>query len=74
MGVGKRLPQGYTVEIRIPLTQANFPDFRPEPGAVFGLDLALDDADQGGERKTQMVWQGSSENCRDTSLFARLRF
>ena len=71
---GKRLPQGYAIEARIPLTAANFPQFRVGPGAVFGLDCALDDADDGGDRKVQMVWQGSAANCQDTSLFARLQF
>ncbi len=74
VAVGKRTPRGYTVEARIPLAAPGFPDFVAAPGATLGFDVAIDDADQGGEREVQMVWQGSAQNCQDTSLFARLRF
>jgi hypothetical protein len=71
--VGKRTPYGYTVEARVPLTRGAFPELRLQPGSLLGFDVALDDADDGGERKAQLVWQGSAMNCSDTSLFGRLR-
>jgi len=71
---GRRRAGGYTVEVCVPLSRANFPALDTGPGGLMGLDVALDDADEGAKRKVQIVWQGSADNCRDTTLFGRIRF
>jgi hypothetical protein len=73
---GKRTETGYFIEMEIPLTKENFPEFVPGPGAVMGFDIALDDMDKGmGEkRKIQAALNGTSLNFQDSSGFLRLRF
>ncbi|OIO89237.1 MAG: hypothetical protein AUJ92_22025 [Armatimonadetes bacterium CG2_30_59_28] len=76
VGAGRRTAAGYTMEAAIPLTRENFPDFEAREGAVFGLNIAIDDLDasKGTTRKIQMTLNGIGRNHLDTSGFTRLRF
>jgi hypothetical protein len=68
------LEDGYSLEIRIPLS--NFPAVNFKPGANVGFDIAIDDKDskQVRGRKVQMVWAGTEGNYADASLFGRIIF
>jgi len=61
-----RTPHGWRVEILIPVADL-------KAGRQIGFDLAVDDDDTGGGRKTQMVWHGTADNFQDPSRYARFR-
>ena len=70
----RRTEDGWTVELRVPLTGvARFP---LAAGQRLGFDIAIDDADNvEGERavrKTQMVWHGTANNFEDPSAYGTL--
>lgn len=65
-----RTPDGYTIEIKIPLTAANFPAGGFTPGRPLKLSLLLDDRDDPqGARKAVFGWSFSPNgaNFGDTS-------
>jgi hypothetical protein len=65
----RRMPDGYTVEASIPLSQLNnFPASRKE----IGLDISIDNLDRTGNR-TRMVWNGIWANFMYANRYGRLR-
>jgi len=52
-------PSGYVIEMSIPF--ASLHGFQPGERQEIGLDLALDDADSGSTRETQMTWGGGPD-------------
>ena len=73
------LEDGYSLEIRIPLS--NFPRVNFKSGANIGFDIAVDDKDEEKDgtgralaRKSQLVWAGTKGNSSDASLFGRIIF
>lgn len=62
---------GWQMELRIPWR--NFEEFRQaQSGSVIGFDVAIDGASETGNRKYQMVWVGTADNCARVDDFARL--
>ncbi len=61
-----RTPHGWRVEVLVPIADL-------ESGRKIGFDLAVDDDDTGGGRKTQMVWHGTADDFQDPSRYARFR-
>lgn len=51
---------GWRIEMKIPWSATGFP--QPTVGKTFGLDVAVDDDDDGGIRDTQLGWNGSDVN------------
>jgi hypothetical protein len=62
---------GYAFEVRIPLKA--FGIDRLDSGRMIGCDVVLDDRDRLEGRHKQMAWQGTSENWRNPSVFARVK-
>ncbi len=60
---------GYQVEIAIPLSALGIGELRP--GLVIGIDFAINDDDNGGERDSQLVW-ASWSTYSDASSFGDL--
>ncbi|MFH1928304.1 MAG: DUF362 domain-containing protein [Chloroflexota bacterium] len=50
---------GYVIEMSIPFSSLH--GFQPGERQEIGLDLALDDADSGSTRETQMTWGGGPD-------------
>jgi len=50
---------GYILEGIIPWASIK-PGFIPEAGMELGLDFAVDDADEGPDRESQIIWNGDS--------------
>ena len=50
---------GYVIEMSIPFSSLH--GFQPGERQEIGLDLALDDADSGSTRETQMIWGGGPD-------------
>ena len=65
-------PLGYVIEAKIPWEF--FGAFRPKSGARVGFDVALDDADQTGEREKQFIWNGDYCFYKDPSVWGILEF
>lgn len=66
-------PLGYILEARIPW--GFFPNgFVPSSGKKVGFDIALDDADNTGEREKQFIWNGDYYFYRDPSVWGTLEF
>jgi hypothetical protein len=63
---------GYAIEAKIPLDKTRFPELDLRDGRVIGFDLAVNDADHQGERKSQLVWRGTKQNYCDASRFGKL--
>jgi hypothetical protein len=63
---------GYVIEAKIPWEF--FGAFRPKSGARVGFDVALDDADQTGEREKQFIWNGDYCFYKDPSVWGILEF
>ncbi|HEY3376072.1 MAG TPA: LamG-like jellyroll fold domain-containing protein [Armatimonadota bacterium] len=66
--VGKRTATGYLLEGRIK-PRANS-EFKLVPGTHFGMDISMDDADD-GQRRVQMPLHGTEKNSFDTSQWGR---
>lgn len=61
---------GYTIEARIPWALATS---TPMPtGRIIGMELTLDDLDQGDYQHRQLIWRGGANNWRNPALFQRL--
>jgi len=63
--VGRLTEKGYLIEGRIVM------DSMFRNGNMIGFDIAIDDSEKGGERKTQMVLYGTVDNYKDTSVWGR---
>lgn len=64
---GRLEPDGYSVEVTIPLEV-----FRTTAGELlprFGFDVVVDDADTPGWRETQLVWAGRRDDSLNPSCF-----
>lgn len=61
---------GYIIETSIPFSQ--FKGFKPAVGKQYSLNIALDDADDGGTRKSQSVWSGSRDFSINPALWGKL--
>ncbi|MDK1031876.1 MAG: sugar-binding protein [Planctomycetia bacterium] len=59
---------GYILEVAIPF--ANLPGVEAKAGRVFSLDIAVDDNDDGRERKQQLIWAGTVNNWATPAGFA----
>lgn len=85
-GVLQRAPKGVSLELKILSPERYeatmeipfkvFPGFAPIEGALFGFDIAIDDADpKNGEkprRKAQIVWHGTANNFQDPRKYGRM--
>jgi hypothetical protein len=65
-------PLGYVIEAKIPWEF--FGTFVPQSGTRVGFDVALDDADQSGEREKQFIWNGDYYFYKDPSVWGILEF
>ena len=50
---------GYVMEMRLPLTQIGV---NPAAGTHFGLDVQVNDDDDGGDRDTKMAWNSTNDD------------
>jgi lysophospholipase L1-like esterase len=64
---GQREPDGYSLQLDVPLKAFEGPDGKQLPR--FGFDVAVDDCDEPGWRQTQMIWAGYRDNYLDPSRF-----
>ena len=62
--------KGYTLEAAIPWSALD--DYRPKEGDTLLFDIAIDDAPEGGDRRAQLMWNGSALNSSDRSAWGRL--
>ena len=62
--------KGYTIEAAIPWSALD--DYRPKEGDTLLFDIAIDDAPEGGDRRAQLMWNGSARNSSDRSAWGRL--
>ena len=60
----------YSLEASIPWE--NLMEEKPQPGRAIGLELTLDDIDEGDYSHRQLIWRGNANNWRDPSLFSRI--
>jgi len=71
--VGRKTGQGYLMEGLIKPNKRSF--FEIEPGVRFGLDVAVNDTDEGDDfgrkRKSQLTWMGTGDNWQDTGKWGR---
>jgi hypothetical protein len=65
-----RTGDGYTVQVDVPL--APIQARRGADWSGLGFDVALNDADPGSYRKTQMMWAGIADNYLNAAYFAAL--
>lgn len=57
---------GYVAEIAIPWSDL---DIIPAPNTSVGLDIGINDDDDGADRDSHMMWSGDDDNWTDTSGF-----
>jgi hypothetical protein len=55
----RRMEAGYRMEIKIPWSTLGV---RPSMGATIGLDVHVNDDDDGGDRDTKLMWRGVEDN------------
>ena len=71
----RKTSDGYIMEIRMPWL--NVRGFKPEAGALLGIDYALNDADSdykdGRTFKSKIVWHGTEKNYMTTELYGLMR-
>lgn len=60
---------GYAVEYSVPWQDL---EADPDYGMTIGLDLAVNDDDDGGDRDTQIVWNGDGSGWQDPSQFGEV--
>lgn len=60
---------GYSVELAIPWSNIGI---TPSDGITIGFDVAINDDNNGGNRNSQLVWDGASNNYNNTSSFGDL--
>jgi hypothetical protein len=61
---------GYTVELAIPWTELG--RRRPAAGDTVGLDVGVNEDDDGGERDGQLMWAGTKFTFRNNAVFGDL--
>ena len=61
--------KGYVVECAIPWRAL---EYKPKENDTILFDLAVDDAEKGGDRLRQIMWNGSARNSSDRSAWGRL--
>ena len=65
-------PAGYVMEAKIPWMElGNIP---PKAGETMGFDIAVDDADETWQRKSQFVWNGDYLFYKDPAVWGTLKF
>lgn len=65
-----RSGNGYVLEMTIPWSSLRI---QPRPGMQMGIDIHVDDDDDGGERDGKLTWQArQDESWRNPSLFGRV--
>lgn len=57
---------GYSVELAIPWSNLGI---TPSSGATIGLDIGINDDDNGGTRDSQLAWNGTIDNWTNTANF-----
>jgi hypothetical protein len=57
---------GYSVEIAIPWSNLGI---SPNAGTYMGLDIAVDDDDNGGNRDSQLAWKGTMDDWQNASIW-----
>lgn len=62
----QRLPDGYRVQLRVPFTALGATQ------GLLGFDLAINDADDGGQRESQLMWTGGATAYLDPREFGEL--
>jgi len=67
---GRRTPGGYRVRVELPLAAVTA--LRGGTWSGLGFDVAVNDADGGGPRKTQMMWTGFPDNYLNPGYLAGL--
>ncbi|WP_240421353.1 sugar-binding protein [Paenibacillus periandrae] len=67
----KDIDGGYTVEMAIPWTSL---DVTPARDITLGFDIGVnnDDGNNGGNRESQLMWNGTANNWKDMSQFGHL--
>lgn len=69
---GRKTSYGY--QLRGKITPNNIGLIKLEKGSEFGLDIAIDDRDEGNsKRKSQIVWIGSDKNYENCNLWGRFK-
>lgn len=63
------IPGGYSVELAIPWSELGI---IPAADMTLGLDVAINDDDNGQDRESQLMWSGTNNNWTDTSGFGYL--
>ncbi len=66
----QRTPDGYRVEVEVPLAAIEARRGRNWGG--LGFDIGVNDADGGGYRRSQMMWAGMPDNYLNAAYFAGL--
>ncbi len=67
----KKTEYGYILEAKIPFKEF---DMKVKKGMKIDFDMAVDDADEGGERDKQIIWNGNSTFYKDPSVWGRAVF
>jgi len=65
-------PTGYVLEARIPWKELGGKS--PKAGDMIGYDIAVDDADEKWERKTQFIWSGDYLFYKDPTVWGSMKF
>ena len=65
----KAISGGYTVEMAIPWSNIGI---TPAANMTIGFDIGFNDDDNGSDREGQLMWNGTENNCIDTSAFGDL--
>ncbi len=60
---------GYSVEVAIPWSNLGI---SPATGTYLGVDIAVDDDDNGGNRDSQLAWKGTADNWQNASLWGTI--
>ncbi|MDB5257281.1 MAG: Ig domain protein group 2 domain protein [Chitinophagaceae bacterium] len=67
---GTKYVSQYQVEVAIPWSKLGI---TPASGFQFGLDIAVDDDDNGGARDGQVVWKGTANNWNSTAGYGTVK-
>lgn len=65
-------PTGYVLEAKVPWKELG--NIAPNTGNSIAFDIAVDDADQTWERKSQFVWNGDYMFYKDQNVWGTLKF
>ena len=49
------------------------PELNLTAGRLIGFDIAVDDADRTGKKKSQIVWRGQADNSAVPTRFGRVK-